>query len=236
MAEEDAMNTAQLRSQDKINASNEGLVCASLGGFYREIRRQAIHDHPILRQLAPLLKTPQGQRMHRLDRIAFAAELLLLKKSVRVVAANARLDPRTVRYLRSRLITAGLMELPPNTRKYAPPIPKDVIERFLQFPLSASVREVARAMKINEAKVCYLRRRHHRGRLKTPEPITPEELAAYASYPAGTPLKRIARGIGIPVVRADTIRRMTRRGRHYWNWRRGTSCQSASSSSSSSAA
>ena len=66
------------------------------------------------------------------------------------------------------------------------------------------------------------------------KPVTPEELAAYASYPAGTPLKRIARGIGIPVVRADTIRRIVWRGRHYW--RRGTSCQSASSSSSSAAA
>lgn len=228
------MNTAQLRSQDKINASNEGLVCSSLGGFYREIRRQAIKDHPILRQLAPLLKTPAGQRMHRWDRIAFAAELLLLKKSVAIVGANARLDKRTVRYLRSRLIASGLMELPPNTRKYAPPISKDVIERFLQFPLSASVREVARAMNLSETQVWYLRRRHHRGRLKTPKPVTPEELAAYASYPAGTPLKRIARGIGIPVVRADTVRRIVRRGRHYW--RRGTSCQSASSSSSSAAA
>lgn len=203
------MNLRQRRFHENLSLAREGLATTRSGAIVRAFRRQAVQDYPILRQLAPLLKTPKGRRMQHWDRLAFAAELIVLKYRTTTVARNAGISTKTTRYLRSKMLLGGMLSSThlPRPRQPSLPIPKETIEGFLRFPITASLRKVAGELNVPVRLVGYLRQRCHPNFIKRLRRITAAESALYATFPRHAPIKRIAAKMGISYSRARSLRR-----------------------------
>lgn len=96
MSRRNAVATAALRMPDIYETCDSGRL-------RRSSRRMLFHDFPILRRIRPILSG-----FHKLDIVAFAAELIELGYCDAVVARAAECSITTVSKLRNRMMVIGI--------------------------------------------------------------------------------------------------------------------------------